>query len=240
MPTKALCPLPVYPAPVSTKCFQFLVPDDPTWTALLWGALDQLQRWNSYHRDAEHTAAAVAEIWRQIFEATKASPCEPGPYCASWDFRTGDPGDGWSAVGVTVGGGTPSYVGDGWEVSAAATGAANQFCTIKLTTVDPITVNFARICWEATPGSNTNATQAFIVGHVDSSGNSGNVVATGSHTFNWDGCDDTSSDEFIGTQIFIQCQNIWNGGSTPVSGLLKITGVDLFGSGQPPPGATTC
>lgn len=60
--------MPTYPVPTGRKCFSFSVPDDPTWTGIFWGALYMLSVWASYKRDSSHTAALIAETWRQIID----------------------------------------------------------------------------------------------------------------------------------------------------------------------------
>lgn len=240
MGTKALIPIPADMSPAEQQCFAFLVPKDSEWLGMFWGALYQLTAWNSYQRDGLQSGKAMAAAWSAIIEAARTGPCAEAPYCASWDFRTGDPGDGWSGVEVTHGGGLPSYTGTAWSLSGASDSNFNLFNTIKLTTVDPIRVNFARICWSASLADHSSETLGLLVEHVDAGGNSANQVQTPHHGLTWDGCDDTSSGDFYGTEHFIQVQDIWDGTGSSVAGILSIVGVDLFGSGPPPPGATIC
>jgi hypothetical protein len=56
-------------------CVQIRVPNDSFWRALFWGALDQLQLWNSYERDPEHKAKIVADKWKAILNAAFDSDC---------------------------------------------------------------------------------------------------------------------------------------------------------------------
>lgn len=75
MPTKALIPIPQNTAPEGTKCFQFVVPLDSEWLGMFFGALYQLTAWNSYDRDEAHTAADIANVWKDIIATARASEC---------------------------------------------------------------------------------------------------------------------------------------------------------------------
>jgi len=79
MPTKALIPLPAVITPVDYTCYQFNVPSDVEWRAMLWGALDQLTRWNSYERSPGFPLGlAVANTWKDIVAEARDSEC-PAP-----------------------------------------------------------------------------------------------------------------------------------------------------------------
>jgi hypothetical protein len=218
------------------------VPNDVNHRAAFWGQMEDLASARIWQDDPGHNALLAAAKWRQIVDGLTLVPgaCVEGQYCAQWDFSLGDFSDVWSPVGFPDWGGTPVYNTDGWEVAAASSGSANLFCTIKLTTVDPFMLNYARIRWTAVPGSACASTVGVIVEHADSGGNSGAFVLTDFHGFSWnDSSDTTAHGSFFSTEHFIQIQMV-NDGSGVCSGLLKIQGVNLYGTGQPPPGAITC
>lgn len=75
MAHRALIPLPAHTDPTETQCFQFVIPMDTEWLGMFFGALYQLTAWNSYDRDDDHTAAGIADKWKQIISDARESEC---------------------------------------------------------------------------------------------------------------------------------------------------------------------
>lgn len=71
----ALIPIPTNLTPPTNVCYQFEIPDDSQWKGMFWGALYMLTVWGSYDRDDAHTGAVMADAWKAIVNAARASTC---------------------------------------------------------------------------------------------------------------------------------------------------------------------
>jgi len=68
-----LFPLPDIAHPTSTLCVQINIPNEPQHIANFWGNLWNLTRWYNYKRDANHSAADIAQTWIEVFDQARQS-----------------------------------------------------------------------------------------------------------------------------------------------------------------------
>lgn len=70
-------PLPDNTAPMGERCLQVTIPDDDQYQTLLLSAVDVLSFWMNYDRDAIHSGALVADVFKKVM--------------ASWTDCAGNP-----------------------------------------------------------------------------------------------------------------------------------------------------
>jgi len=75
--------LPVTVNPENTVCVQINIPDEPMHVAAFWGAMMTLCHAYSWGNDAEHTAIAVADVWRPIIAQAWDEYEDNGGECAT-------------------------------------------------------------------------------------------------------------------------------------------------------------
>lgn len=66
MPDRPSFPIPDNPTP-DTYCLQIVMPNDPTWKAVIAGLLWQPAEWFNWQRNEEKTGKILAQYWREIF-----------------------------------------------------------------------------------------------------------------------------------------------------------------------------
>jgi hypothetical protein len=65
---------------------------------MFWGALDQLQLWNSYQRDIAHNGREIANTWKNIFKDARLADCSTGENGCTYDFHVSP--DPWVIYGI--------------------------------------------------------------------------------------------------------------------------------------------
>jgi len=66
MPDRPPFPIPENPTP-ETCCLQIVMPNDPTWKAVISGLLFQPAEWFNWQRDEAKTGKILAQYWREIY-----------------------------------------------------------------------------------------------------------------------------------------------------------------------------
>jgi len=66
MPDRPSFPIPENPTP-ETCCLQIVMPNDPTWKAVIAGLLFQPAEWFNWQRDEAKTGKVLAQYWREIY-----------------------------------------------------------------------------------------------------------------------------------------------------------------------------
>jgi len=169
----------------------------------------------------------------------------PTSWCGVYDFAADDYGSIFSGLAV-FGHGTPAHIGGtGWALSTGCASGGGSgtsaFMVLKATFPDPITIDYVRISWATSTTSDANATQAFLIDHVSSGGNDGAwAAATGSHALDFDGTDTTAAHTKTDTEHFFEVQLYPAGGSSCPSGIMLIREIQIYGTGDAPPGAIPC
>lgn len=89
MPDRPSFPIPENPTP-DTYCLQIVMPNDPTWKAVISGLLFQPAEWFNWQRNDEKTGKILAQYWREIYnniDWSDMSCCCPEPIPPQYRFE---------------------------------------------------------------------------------------------------------------------------------------------------------
>ena len=243
MGQKAKWKLPLVVSPSSLKCASINIPNDPDHIAAFQGAVYQLSRAYSWQDDEDHTAKDVAAVWLNLWEQmtiTEECGTPDTPWCGLWDFHDESHSDAWEGLDYFNDAPTWDSANHGWASTYRVPPAGiNQFLVMKFHSVDPIHVTHARIGWVSAPIENVGFTVCLLIKGDDPTGAEGYVQSSG-QAADWNGFLDTAEVDWTDTDFVIRTQQANSDSGAVVKGNMLLIGVNLYGDGSAPAGATVC